>query len=202
MSSSTNLSAQPGAKPFVANIEAVPWRKGVQSDSPPRYRYDTNSHGCQSIALKLLTVLLYSQDLSRLKAMERQRTSTYVCFDCHKHRSVGTYIKSMSQRSADTCSQCGQRMSHLGTKLQVPSKVDEKAWDELRRQYQSPGYLYTPCRDLDIAAENRHFEKCRVKKQVPKHPSLSTGCEKCDVVWQRLPVDGRDRWTRSWISSK
>ena len=104
-------------------------------------------------------------------------------------------------------------MTNIGAKLQVPKKSHAKEWDELWRQWISPGYEtigpgYGSCGVPEIDEENRHFVKCKAKKKaVPGGSAESTGCKKCDAVWKRLPESEKEswrrgRWGREWSGAR
>lgn len=129
----------------------------------------------------------------------RDRTCAFVCFPCRYRRSLHVYewsyftrtfsLDSLPAPPVHPCLRCSQPMSCIGKRLQVPPKDDEKAWERLLKQWQAPGYNESMCLDSGIIQENRHFETCRIRlKTSAKGEGQSTGCGRCDAVWERLPV--------------
>jgi hypothetical protein len=53
--------------------------------------------------------------------------ATWVCFDCREAVRRPTH-----HPAAVPCPQCGRACQCLGTKIRIPSKGDERAWQDLR----------------------------------------------------------------------
>jgi hypothetical protein len=126
----------------------------------------------------------------------RSKTSTYVCFPCRKHRSLPVYTPLNPHTPTETCPQCSKPMHHIGFRLQVPRKNNDKAWKEFWLQCQAPGYGVVV--GTGAEEENAHFERCRAKSRRVLTGEGETGCERCDVVWGRISEREREEWRRRW----
>jgi len=75
--------------------------------------------------------------------------ATWVCFDCRE-----VLRRPTEYREAVPCPKCGQGARYLGTKIRIPSKGDDRAWQALR----------SSVREWRIAAVER-MERMRVRRR-------------------------------------
>ena len=75
--------------------------------------------------------------------------ATWVCFDCREAVRRPTHYP-----EAVPCPQCGRASRCLGTKIRIPTKADDRAWQALR----------SSIREQRLAAVER-MERMRVRRR-------------------------------------
>jgi hypothetical protein len=96
--------------------------------------------------------------------------ATWVCFDCREVMRRPTHYQ-----EAVPCPRCGRASLYLGTKIRIPTKGDDRAWQVLRS---------STCEQRLAAAERMELVRVRLRHRLERQIAELEG---------RPENEGRDR---------
>lgn len=88
---------------------------------------------------------------------------TWACFECRKGVRRPTKYGNEALAQVIACPQCGRNCTHLGYKIPLPPRRDEKAWASLRAELLRSG-LERQERSQQAAVRSRHQTEQEIRR--------------------------------------